>query len=162
MSLPEHAEVVVIGAGPAGAAAALRLTHAGADVLILERGRTPAVSSQRESEMLPQLRLGGIGTTVAPGLTLYTGTGPGGSSTMSLGICRRIPSARLRAWGLQSLEAAYDDVETMLSVRDIPAEDINRHNALWMRGGQALSYRMSRLRDQRTESVGDKFCRPGL
>ena len=37
----ETADVIVVGAGPAGAAAALRLAQAGLDVLVLEKARFP-------------------------------------------------------------------------------------------------------------------------
>src|SRR5215472_10346 len=37
----ETADVIVVGAGPAGASAALRLTQAGLDVLVLEKARFP-------------------------------------------------------------------------------------------------------------------------
>jgi len=36
----ERAEIAIIGGGPAGAAAAVRLAHAGCDVLLIERSRT--------------------------------------------------------------------------------------------------------------------------
>ena len=111
--------------------------------------------------MLPQLRLGGTTATIAPGLMLESGTGPGGGSTMSLGVCQRIPEATLRRWGSSALIKAYDDVEALLSVRDIPRSDLSRLNTLFLQGGRALSYRMRRLRDNRDSCVGAGFCALG-
>ncbi len=164
MSLPERAEVVIIGAGPAGSAAAHRLAEAGVEVVLLERGHAPAALTQREPEMLPQLRLGGMGATIASNLTLVTGTGPGGGSVMSLGVCQRIPDDILARWsGLDrdALARSYDAIESLLSVADIPAARINRNNALFLRGGRALSYRMITLRDNREGCIEAGFCALG-
>lgn len=43
--------------------------------------------------MLPPLQLGGTSATIAPGLMVESGTGPGGGSTMSQDVCQRLPEA---------------------------------------------------------------------
>ncbi|MFT5684791.1 MAG: choline dehydrogenase-like flavoprotein [Myxococcota bacterium] len=162
MNLPSQAEVVIVGAGPAGSAAAHRLAEAGAEVVLLERGVSPKSLTEREAEMLPQLRLDGMTTTITPGLMLESGTGPGGGSVMSMGVCQRIPSATLSRWGgFDALDPAYDNVEALLGVSDIPESAINENNALFLRGGRAMSYRMTRLRDNREGCIGAGFCALG-
>ena len=96
-----RAEVVVVGAGPAGSVMARRLAEAGADVLLLEAGETAASPRAGLLDVGPasrvvtrhRARLGAVEIEVPRGRTL------GGSGAVNGGYCAPARPADLAAWG---------------------------------------------------------------
>ncbi len=95
-------DVVIIGAGAGGAAAAWQLSQAGLSVAILEEGRKwePNEIATKYSWALRNL-YGERGTTVALGnifLPLPRGRVVGGSTFLNSAICFRTPAKILKKW----------------------------------------------------------------
>lgn len=113
-----NAEVVVIGSGPGGATAALTLTEAGRNVLLLEEGPyldgncddCPPFSRE---EMVMKYRNGGVTVALgSPKVAYAEGKCVGGGSEINGGLWHRTPDYVLEEW-----KKAYD-VEA-LSEKDL-------------------------------------------
>lgn len=172
-SLQVRADLCVVGAGAGGATAAMIAAEAGLSVVVLEAGAflTPADMSQREDEMFPRLFWeGGNRTTKDRSVKVHQGRGVGGSTLHNLNVCKPIPQAIRDAWrrdrGLEHLpnetwDALYAEVEALLSVSAVPRAQWNRHNLLFERGCEALSWRGGGLSHNRTGCLGSGFCELG-
>lgn len=98
---PRAADVVVVGAGPAGCVMARRLAEAGADVILLEAGSERATTRAGVLDVGPGSRvvsryratLGGIELELPRGRTL------GGSGAVNGGYCAPARPSDLAAWG---------------------------------------------------------------
>ena len=165
-------DVVVVGSGAGGAAAASALAEAGHDTVVLEMGEreAPATFTQREEDMLPRLfQDAGARTTLDGATTVLQGKGVGGSTLHNINLCKRVPDDLLDRWAdrqdLPDLPAeltrAYADVERDLSVTEIEEARINRHNALFRRGARALGWRNGPLSHNRVGCIGSGFCELG-
>ena len=96
------ADVVVVGSGPGGGAAARELAEAGLDTVVLEMGAEVPLSmrSQREEEMMPLLYQDASARTTADRcIQVIQGQGLGGSSLHNLNLCKRIPDELFDAHG---------------------------------------------------------------
>lgn len=145
-------DVVVVGSGPAGAAAARVLTSAGAKVVVVEAG--PWIDE-------PPLELGfaamakyyrSMGTSPALGSAMVPyiqGKLVGGSSPINGAICWRLPRDVWDGWvaadpkladGLpwDALEAATDQIEARLGVSDTDPAIAGTKNLLMAKGADAL------------------------
>ena len=96
-----RAEVVVVGAGPAGSVMARRLAEAGADVLLLEAGERAASSRAGLLDVGPDSRVvsrhrARLGATE---VELPRGRALGGSGAVNGGYCAPARPAELAAWG---------------------------------------------------------------
>lgn len=99
--LPRRAEVLVVGAGPAGCVMARRLAETGADVLLVEAGAERASPGAGLLDVGPESRvvsrhsaeLGGIPLALPRGRTI------GGSGAVNGGYCAPATPADLRSWG---------------------------------------------------------------
>lgn len=95
------ADVVVVGAGPAGSVMARRLAEAGADVVLLEAGSAAASPRAGLLDVGPDsrvitrhpARLGGVAVELPRGSTL------GGSGAVNGGYCTPARPGDLAAWG---------------------------------------------------------------
>jgi choline dehydrogenase-like flavoprotein len=166
------AEVVVVGSGAGGSAAARELARAGLDVLLLEAGpvHDPKTFTQREEEMIPRLfQDGGGRRTVDRTMAVLQGLGVGGSTVHNLNLCKRVPPELLDRWadqwGLESLPSALEEhyavVERDLGVVRIPDGQVNRLNSLFESGCEALGLEHARLHHNRSGCVGSGFCELG-
>jgi choline dehydrogenase-like flavoprotein len=119
--MPQHADVVVIGAGPSGAVAAKRLAEDGFDVLCLEQGDWPDYSTSRVAEPTlelssgkqwawsPNVRQGAADYPVDEaesdvGVLMWNGVG--GSSVLYGGIWMRLMPSDFRT---RTLDGVGDD-----------------------------------------------------
>ncbi len=165
-------DVVVVGSGAGGSAAAKNLAQAGHDVIVLEMGarERPSSFTQREEDMLPRLFQDAAARTTADGaIHVLQGKGVGGSTLHNINLCKRVPDSLLDRWaqvqGLPelptTLAAAYDQVEADLSVSQVPEENVNRNNALFRQGARALGWRNGPLLHNRVGCLGSGFCELG-
>ncbi|MCB9597595.1 MAG: GMC family oxidoreductase [Sandaracinaceae bacterium] len=151
------ADVVVVGSGAGGMVAATILAESGLDVLVLEEGRNvPAAihGKLRQSQSLRHLwREGGmtlaVGVGATPGVNVTMGTGVGGSSLVTGGVCLRVPEAILAPWsralGLSELtpegmDPYYREVEEAVHVEQVPVEMQSRSTELFGIGAAKLGH----------------------
>lgn len=162
-------EVVVVGSGAGGGAAADRLAAAGKDVLVLEMGRRelPSTFTQREEEMFPRLFQDAGGRCTLDGaITVLQGKGVGGSTLHNLNLCKRVDDALIAQWaercGLPELPArldrAYAAIEADIEVSEVDESRINRNNQLFRAGVQALGWQGGPLKHNRVGCIGSGFC----
>jgi choline dehydrogenase-like flavoprotein len=145
----EQCDVVIVGSGAGGAAAAAQLAEAGLDVIVLESGghfnrdnypREPieAVTSlYREA-----------GLTVAEGrppIPVPVARAVGGTTVINSGTCFRAPEPVLDAWAREhgiawanDLDSEYSEAEEFLRVKPLDPERMGRNGQLAMEGSRAL------------------------
>lgn len=154
------ADVVVIGSGAGGAAAARTLARKGLEVVVVEEGRRFTVDEFRKGH--PMDRFASLyrdaGSTVAlgrPPVLLPIGRGVGGTTLVNSGTCYRTPDEVLRRWrdnagvGWADPDAfapLLDEVEDLLQVAPVPAEVMGRNGELALLGAQQLGWRSGPLR----------------
>jgi choline dehydrogenase-like flavoprotein len=165
-------DVVVVGSGAGGGAAARELAVAGLDTMVLEMGdrfRTIDMT-QREEQMMPRLyQDAGSRTTADRTIQVVQGKGLGGSTLHNLNLCKRLPEEILSQWadryglvGLQErLDSHYVDMEALLSVSEVPEAEINLNNRLLRAGASALGWANGPLKHNRVGCIGSGFCELG-
>ncbi|MSP63446.1 MAG: GMC family oxidoreductase [Myxococcales bacterium] len=151
--LSADVEVVIIGSGAAGAAAARRLARGGVRVLIVEEGPAVAPSqfvSDSFGAMAQLYRDAGAQVAFGPAfLPVLQGRCVGGSTVFNGAICWRLPRDVWQEWvaadpalegGLpwEAIERALDEVERDLEVAPTDPAIAGRKNELMARGAAAL------------------------
>lgn len=124
-----EADVVVIGTGAGGAAAAYELASRGLAVVMLEEGRYHNRSdfNGELTQLIPKLYRGMGATTALGNVTIPVpiGRSVGGTTTINSGTCLRTPPAILEKWQqqfgldqltLDNLSPYFDSVEDVLCV----------------------------------------------
>lgn len=166
------ADVVVVGSGAGGGAAARELARAGLDVVVLELGdrMPPAEMTQREEQMMPRLFAeAGARTTADRTIQVLQGKGVGGSTLHNLNLCKRIPDELLAQWaedqglpGLkETLDPHYAAMEELLAVSEVAWDRVNRNNRLLRAGAEALGWANGPLKHNRVGCIGAGFCELG-
>lgn len=150
-----EADVVVVGSGAGGAAAAYELASHGLAVLILEEGD---YLDRQDFADTPKNLIRRIyrnqGMTAALGNTLIPvplGRCVGGTTTINSGTCIRTPDAILQAWqqeGLTMLSSAglseyFAEVENILGVQPGTAEAVGPIAEVIRRGAEKLGLTQS-------------------
>jgi geranylgeranyl reductase family protein len=113
------ADVVVVGAGPAGSAAALELARRGLDVVLLEKARFPREKvcgdglTPRAVRALDEM---GVDTSPAAGWVRHRGLRVTGG-----GQVVEVPWPQLRSWPGESLLRARRDLDPMLAAHAVAA-----------------------------------------
>jgi choline dehydrogenase-like flavoprotein len=164
-------EVVVVGTGAGGAAAAYELAKRGRAVLMLEAGHFASRTEfrGRASEASKKMYLGrgatiAIGNVAAP---ILAGRGVGGSTTINSGTCYRAPEQTLSRWGerygLVGLSASglapyYERVEAMLGVAEAPREHLGGPARVVARGAELLQLSHKPLRRNAPGCDGQGVC----
>jgi choline dehydrogenase-like flavoprotein len=170
-ALELRADVVIIGSGPAGAAAAREVTRAGASVIVIEAGRWVAPREFQLSafhSMADTYRDMGASVVLGSAPTPFVqGKLVGGSSPINGAICWRTPRDVYDEWLTKDraladalpwdvLEATTDMLEARLNVRPTDPAIAGAKNQLLARGAEALglAHRPIRRNVQGCEGLG--------
>ncbi len=145
----EDCDVVIVGSGAGGAAAAARLAEAGIDVIVLEAGQYFDRTTYPDDPLdaLPALYRDG-GLTIAEGrppVPIPLGRAVGGTTVINSGTCFRAPDDVLEIWrdevGIPwatDLDDEFSDGEKTLDVQKVPVVDIGRNGQLCHKGARAI------------------------
>jgi choline dehydrogenase-like flavoprotein len=145
----EECDVVVIGSGAGGAAAAATLAESGLDVIVLEAGDHYNRDSYPEDplEAIASLYRDG-GLTMAEGrppIPIPTGRAVGGTTVVNSGTCFRAPRPVLDHWqasyGIEwahALDPHFAEAEEFLRVTPLDTERMGRNGQLAMEGALAI------------------------
>lgn len=145
----EECDVVIVGSGAGGAAAAATLAEAGVDVIVLEAG------GSYTHETYPRDPLDAIASLYRDaGLTVAEGRPPipvpvaktvGGTTVINSGTCFRAPGNVLRRWEAEhgvdwagDLAADYAESEEFLHVRPVDTARMGRNGQLTAEGAAVL------------------------
>ena len=168
-----RAEVVVIGSGAGGAAAAAHLSEAGHDVLVLEEGEAFDRRSFDEDEGTQLERLyadGGLRTTDDLAISLLQGATLGGGTTVNWMIMLRTPDWILDEWtdrhgteGMTPRELApvFDGIESDLHARTVPTDAHSPNNRILLDGARALGWAARAARINARGCLRTGFCGQG-
>ncbi|HEU4735782.1 MAG TPA: GMC family oxidoreductase [Solirubrobacterales bacterium] len=145
----EECDVVIVGSGAGGAAAAATLAEAGLDVIVLEAGESFDRDSYPEEPLDAIARLYRDG-----GLTIAEGRPPipvpvartvGGTTVINSGTCFRAPDPVLEDWGRRfgvdwatDLDREFSEAERFLRVTSLDPERMGRNGQLAMEGAAAI------------------------
>ena len=161
----ERCDVVIVGSGAGGAAAARTLAERGLRVLVLEEGGYHDARSYPADSLraLPALyRDGGLtfceGT---PSIPLPLGRAVGGTTVVNSGTCFRTPDDVLARWrdefGIAwatDLEGEFEALEAALDVRPVDPDRAGRNTALCRAGAEAIGASNGPL----LRNAGDVVC----
>jgi choline dehydrogenase-like flavoprotein len=164
-------DVVIIGSGAGGAAAAWHLTEAGLSVLILEEGRKwePKELSTKQTWAVRNL-YAERGTSVALGniiVPMPRGRAVGGSTLINSAICFRTPNWVMDNWNKnfgiewanrEKLNPLFETVEQALGVSDTPDFAAGEHNRIFKKGVDALGLKGAPIRRNAPGCVGCGLC----
>jgi choline dehydrogenase-like flavoprotein len=145
----EECDVVIVGSGAGGAAAAAVLAEAGLDVMVLEAG------GHFDRDSYPRDPIEAISALYREaGLTIAEGRPPipvpvaravGGTTVINSGTCFRAPQPVLRRWHDQfgidwatDLDGEFAEAEEFLRVTPLDPERMGRNGQLAMEGARAL------------------------
>jgi choline dehydrogenase-like flavoprotein len=165
-------EVVVIGTGAGGAAAAYELARRGRAVLLLEEGDYHKRSSFRGRPAHAYQHLyRDQGITVAlgnVGIPLWAGRAVGGSTVINSGTCYRAPERTFAYWrsryGLGSefssagLGPYYEAAESMLQVTPANMLHVGSIGPIIARGAERLRYTHGVLKRNAPDCDGQGVC----
>ncbi|MEX2107752.1 MAG: GMC family oxidoreductase [Solirubrobacterales bacterium] len=145
----EECDVVIIGSGAGGAAAAATLAEAGLDVIVLEAGGHYDRDSYPGDplEAIASLYRDG-GLTVAegrPSIPVPVGRAVGGTTVINSGTCFRAPDPVLDHWRdrygipwMSDLAPDFAEAEEFLHVMPLDPERMGRNGQLAMEGAEAV------------------------
>jgi choline dehydrogenase-like flavoprotein len=166
-------DVVIVGSGPGGAAAARTLAEGGKKVIVLEEG--PAKPNFRPNQQhTMRYHMQEKGQMLAQGDLIFpvaAGRGVGGGSLINSAICWRAPDAVLRGWipelngddrySPEHLAPIYEELEALLGIADTPEEVWGENNAIVIRGANALGLNGRPLKRNTPGCVGCGICNFG-
>lgn len=127
--------VAVIGSGPGGAIAALRLAEAGVDVVMIEEGPFLPLDSAphfSRAEILQKYRNAGVNVTLGSAKVAWVeGRCVGGGSEVNRGLYHRTPDDVLETWrsrfridamDVDGMAPHFEACESILEVSHLPGE----------------------------------------
>ena len=167
-----EADVVIVGAGPGGGAAARVLSQAGLRVVMLEDG--PSRSRFKSSwANVARYHFQEDYLMVAEGpvpLPVAAGRGVGGGSLVNSAICFRSPRYVLEHWAdllddgrfaPDAMARVYEEIESRIDVVPVSADIAGENNLLVERGVRALGLEGGLLRRNAPGCVGCGICNLG-
>lgn len=168
----ERCDVVIVGSGAGGAAAARVLAERGLDVIVVEEGgyHDARDYSRDPLRALPDLyRDGGLtfceGT---PSIPMPLGRAVGGTTVVNSGTCFRTPDEVLARWrdefGIgwaSDLDGEFEALERDLDVRAVDPEHAGRNTALCRTGAEALGVSHGPLKRNAPDVVCCSSCPTG-
>jgi choline dehydrogenase-like flavoprotein len=161
----ERCDVVVVGSGAGGAAAARTLAERGLDVIVVEQGAYHDASSYPEDplEALSTLYRE-VGLTVCegrPAIPLPLGRCVGGTTVINSGSCFRTPDDVLAGWCDQfgvdwapDLEREFESLERDLLVKPVDPATAGRNAELCRKGAEELGASNGPI----ARNAGDVIC----
>jgi choline dehydrogenase-like flavoprotein len=170
------ADVVVIGSGAAGAAAAKRLTDAGLEVIVVEEGPwVPPSEYKRDTWGAFQQLWRDGGFQAARGqifLPILQGVAVGGSTPINGAIVHRLPPSILATWqsehgwdadafGADALERTYAELDALLSVASAPEHVLGGNNLRMRAGCEAMGIEHHAIRRNVVGCDGSVRCLQG-
>lgn len=145
----ESCDVVVVGSGAGGAAAARVLAEAGLDVIVLEEGGFYDASTYTRDPLASLGRMyrdGGLTVLEGrPAIPLPVGRCVGGTTVINSGTCQRTPGDVLARWSDEfgvpwapELEGEFDSIEADLAVTPLDPLAFGANAGPCRRGAEAL------------------------
>lgn len=175
-TLELQADIVIVGSGPAGSAAAREASRLGANVIVVEEGRFITPNEFPESSFASMaLAYRDMGASVVFGkapIPFIQGKMIGGSSPINGAICWRMPKDIHAEWlradpGLaealpwDEIEAITDELETRLNVKPTDPRIAGRKNQLMALGAEALGLEHRPIRRNVSDCEGLGRCMQG-
>lgn len=175
-AVEDDADVVIVGSGPAGAAAARALSLAGARVLVVEEGHAAAPEDFHASGLRAMASLyRDMGTSIAFGnasMPYLQGRAVGGTSVVNGAICWRLPREVLGEWAAsdpalgdalphEAIAAAEERIEARLNVQPTDPSVAGPKNLLMARGAAALGVAHRPIRRNVEGCKGEGRCLQG-
>ena len=169
-------DVVIVGSGPAGTAAARELSRSGARVLVIEAGRWFDPSEfPRSAFDAMALTYRDMGASVALGLSptpFVQAKMVGGSSPINGAICWRLPRDVYDEWlaadpalgdalPWAELESVTDELDALLGVKPTDPAIAGMKNQLMARGAEALGLEHRPIRRNVAHCEGSGRCMQG-
>lgn len=164
-------EVVVIGSGAGGAAAAYELACRGRAVVLLEEGRLydrRDFDGRSSHAFRSMYRDAGLNVALGNvGMPVWAGRAVGGSTVINSGTCCRAPERTFARWrdihGLSNMSSDalapyYDRVEDMLGVAEPDPRHLGGVARVIARGASKLGYRHGPLRRNAPGCDGAGVC----
>jgi choline dehydrogenase-like flavoprotein len=171
-SAVERCDVVIVGSGAGGAAAARALAERGASVIVIEEG------SYRDAETYPSDPLETLSTLYRDGgLTFCEGRPPvalplgrcvGGTTVVNSGTCFRTPDDVLVRWrddfGIDwatDLDEQFESLERDLEVKPVDPQSAGRNGAICRAGAEAIGASNGPIARNAPDVVCCGTCRQG-
>lgn len=151
-------DCIIIGSGTSGGVLAYYLTRAGAKCLLLEAGRAFTAKTFPENEMDYSAQMfwnGGLEFNSDVTIAFLRGKCLGGGSVVNQCLLDRFDDIAWDEWRSASniefftsatMQKHYDEIESRLSIQQIPERHFNRNARLMRQGCEQLGYRWKPLR----------------
>ncbi|MCL6643148.1 MAG: GMC family oxidoreductase N-terminal domain-containing protein, partial [Candidatus Bipolaricaulota bacterium] len=151
-------DIIIIGSGTSGGVLAYYLTKAGAKCLLLEAGKAFSAKTFPNNEMDYSAQLfwnGGMELNSDVTLAFLRGKCLGGGSVVNQSLLDRFDDFAWDLWRSASkidfftsaqMAPHYDEIESKLSIHEIPERHFNRNAQLMREGFEKLGYRWKPLR----------------
>lgn len=171
-----EADVVIVGSGPAGSAAAREATRLGARVIVVEEGRFFDKNEFPESSfasMATAYRDMGASVVLGPApIPFVQGKMVGGSSPINGAICWRMPRDVHAEWiqadpaladalPYEEIEAITIELESRLNVKPTDPRIAGAKNLLMAKGAEALGIEHRPIRRNVSDCEGLGRCMQG-